>query len=337
MTGRIAFVALLACACARPSSGQTGAIEVVQSAGVSNELIAGAGVQLRGLFQPTGRFRVYLEAAWGDRSGTGSDVFGTAYPYGGRVDAVENYGELTVQTKGLRFPKAGRYRTPFGLANASDHAYVGFLRPPLIRYGGYFALSSGYLEEGADFVAGAPHLSAEFSLGRSADVGTARRRPGALNKVGRIEGSLGPIIVGASVLRTMPDQPAYFAFGRATFRGVDARWMQAGVQIRGEWIDGVPFEGTTTKGGYLDAIVHTRVMGPVTALARAEKLDYDTPVAAYRLFTHRYVAATRIRIWRGLSTSFGVSHQGGRLTQHRPTAFDTGVSWALRKDFASGQ
>ena len=106
----------------------------------------------------------------------------------------------------------------------------------------------------------------------------------------------------------MPDQPAYFAFGRATFRGIDARWMQAGVtHSRRAAIDAVPFEGTTTKGGYLDAIVHTRVMGPVTALARAEKLDYDTPVAAYRLFTHRYVAATRIRIWRGLSTSLGVS------------------------------
>jgi hypothetical protein len=152
VTGRIAFIALLVCA--PPSSGQTGAVEVVL-AGVSNELIGGAGVQVQGLFQPTERLRIYLEAAWGDRSGAGSDVFGTAYPYGGRVDAVENYGELTVQTRGLRFVKAGRYRTPFGLANASDHAYVGFLRPPLIRYGGYFALSSGYLEEGADLAAGA--------------------------------------------------------------------------------------------------------------------------------------------------------------------------------------
>ena len=159
MTGRIVFIALLACA--RPSSGQTGAVEVVQSAGVSSESIGGVGVQVRGLFQPADRFRLYLEAAWGDRSGSGSDVFGTAYPYGGKVDAVETYGEVTVQARGLRFLKAGRYRTPFGLANASDHAYMGFLRPPLIRYGGYFALSSGYLEEGADVVVGAPHLSAQ--------------------------------------------------------------------------------------------------------------------------------------------------------------------------------
>jgi hypothetical protein len=55
-----------------------GAVEVVQSAGMSNELIGGVGVQVRGLFQPAGRFRIYLEAAWGDRSSAGSDVFGTA-------------------------------------------------------------------------------------------------------------------------------------------------------------------------------------------------------------------------------------------------------------------
>jgi hypothetical protein len=30
----------------------------------------------------------------------------------------------------------------------------------------------------------------------------------------------------------MPDQPAYFAFGRATFRGIDARWMQAEINSR---------------------------------------------------------------------------------------------------------
>jgi acetyl-CoA acyltransferase len=41
--------------------------------------------------------------------------------------------------------------------------------------------------------------------------------------------------------------PATFAFGKNVFTGVDVRWMHKGVQLRGEWITGRPFDGTTTR------------------------------------------------------------------------------------------
>ena len=39
-------------------------------------------------------------------------------------------------------------------------------------------------------------------------------------------------------------------------------------------VDGRPFDGTTVRGGYADVFVHRPSMGPVTALARIERLDY---------------------------------------------------------------
>jgi hypothetical protein len=105
--------------------------------------------------------------------------------------------------------------------------------------------------------------------------------------------------------------------------------MKDGVQLRGEWLGGRPFDGTSTTGGYVDLIVHRPSMGPVTALARIERLDYDT-IPQFALFTHRYAAAARIRLIQGLSTSFGLVHQGGHLTQRRRTAFDVGISYAIR-------
>jgi hypothetical protein len=227
--------------------------------------------------------------------------------------------------------KAGRYRTPFGLSSASDHAYIGFLRPPLIRYGEYWGLSAGYLEHGVDVLVGVPQLSLEMSVGRPGDVGEVLRRPGWTGSL-RAEGSAGPWIVGASFVNTMPYDPIAYAPGRTHFGGIDARWMRAGVQFRGEWLFGQYSDIATTTGGYLDAIVHTRAMGRVTALARAERLDYATMPEEYGLLTHRYSAAARLRAWQGLSFSLGATHQGGQQTQERRTAVDLGITWALRKE-----
>ena len=78
-----------------------------------------------------------------------------------------------------------------------------------------------------------------------------------------------------------------------------ARWMGAGVQLRGEWLGGRPFDGTTTTGGYVDLIVHRPFMGPFTALARAERLAYAAP-DPYALYSQRYSTGARLRIWKGL-------------------------------------
>jgi hypothetical protein len=259
-------------------------------------------------------------------------VFGTAFPYDGTPELIEAYGEYHFAgAGGLRAIKGGRYRTPFGISSASDHAYVGFLRPPLIRYGEYFALSSGYLEHGLDVVMGVPRLSVEASVGVSADVGHAIRRSG-VNTVVRAEGMAGPLILGASFIDTSPYMPERFARGRARFGGLDVRWMKAGVLVRGEWLGGRPFDGTETTGGYADLVVHRPFMGPVTALARAERLAYDAaPPRAW--YSRRYSAGARIRLWKTVAASVGVAHQEGQFTQRRRTAFDVGLTGSFRQDY----
>jgi len=316
--------------------GQMAAVEAVQSVGASTESIASAGVQFRGLAEPMKGLRLRVETAWGDRSEAQSDVFGTAYPYGGRFDVIEAYGEWLTERRGLRAVKAGRYRTPFGLYNASDHAYLGFLLPPLIRYGEYWGLSAGYLEHGVDVLVGVPQLSLEMSIGRPGDVGEVMRRPG-WNSTVRAEGSAGPWIVGASFVNTTPYEPLVEdAPGRTHFGGIDARWMRDGVQFRGEWLFGQYSDFATTTGGYFDTIVHTPAMGRVTALGRIETINYDT-IPPYSLVTHRYSAAARVRAWQGLSVSLGITHQGGQQTQESRTAVDLGITWALRQDLTHTQ
>jgi hypothetical protein len=326
---RFAVTLVLGLAGTSAASGQTAAVEVQQSVGTSSESVTAAGTQGRLFGELTPGLRFLIEGAWGTRSGTGSDVFGTAYPYSGDVDVIEAYAEYQRPApRGLMSIKAGRYRTPFGIYSASEHAYVGFLRAPLIRYGDYYALSSGYLEHGADIVVGVPRLSLEVSVGHPADVGDAIRRSG-VDTVLRAQAVAGAFVVGVSFIDTMPYLPETFASGRARFGGVDVRWMKGGVQLRGEWLDGRPFDGTRTTGGYVDMIVHRPVMGPATALVRAERLDYDAD-PRFALATARYWAGARIRFWKGLAASLGVGHQSGELTQRRRTAFDVGVTYALR-------
>jgi hypothetical protein len=329
----IAAALLLVLSCAVHVQGQTTAAEVNQAVGVSSESITAAATQVRLLGEPKPGLRVQIEGAWGVRSHDGeTDVFGTAYPYEGGVQVIEAFGEYLFKTgHGVRSVKAGRYRTPFGISSASDHAYIGYLRPPMMRYGDYYALSSGYLEHGVDVVLGSPRLSLETSIGVPGDVGDAIRRSGT-DLVVRAERTTGALIVGVSYIDTTPYLPEAFASGRARFGGVDARWMSAGVQLRGEWLSGRPFDGTTTTGGYVDLIVHRPSMGPVTAVARAERLAYAAP-EPYALYSHRYSGGVRVRVWKGVTAAAGVSHQAGELTQSRRTAFDFALTYAARRDF----
>jgi hypothetical protein len=188
------------------------------------------------------------------------------------------------------------------------------------------------MEHGAEVVVGVPQFSVGVSIGRPADVGDALRKPG-LDTVVRVEGSTSSLVVGASFIDT-PYLPEEYAVGRTRFGGVDVRWMQGGVALRGEWLGGRPFDGTTTYGGYVDMIVHRPGMGPVTVLARAERLDYAT-LPEYSLHTNRFQTSARVRVWQGLAVSAGVSHQRGQQTQHRPTALDLAVSYAVQKHFQS--
>jgi hypothetical protein len=337
MTRALAWF-LVAALAGTPASAQTTALEVQESAGASSESTAGAGTQVRLFGEATAHLKYRIETAWGTRSHRpipgqyGSDFLGTAYPYGNRLEVIEGYAEyFFAGRKIVQSIKAGRYRTPFGMSSASDHAYVGFLRPPLMRYGTYYGLSAGYLEHGVDVVVGTPRLSGEVSVGRPADVGDAIRRPG-WNTVARGQVAIATAIIGVSGIDTTPYLPEMFASGRARFLGVDGRWMYGGVQIRGEWMDGKPFDGTITHGGYLDVFVHRPSLGPVTIVGRIDRLDY-VAVAPYELYTRRYTAGARVRVAAGLAVSAGLTHQDRQLTQRRRTTFDAGVSYTLRKDF----
>ena len=173
--------------------------------------------------------------------------------------------------------------------------------------------------------------SVEASAGRPADVGSAVRRSG-VDTVIRIQSFAGPLIAGVSHIRTSPYLPERFATGRSVFTGVDIRWMHDGVQLRGEWITGRPFDGTTTKGWYADAIVHRLAMGPLTAVARIEQLDYDT-IPAFALHARRQTIGARIRIVEALSVQLNAIHHTGKLAEYGAAAFDVGITYSRRHDF----
>ena len=169
---------------------------------------------------------------------------------------------------------------------------------------------------------GVPGLTFETSVGRPGDVGAAIRQPG-LDTVVRAQGSAGPFIIGLSHIRTLPDETGSFVHGRMEFTGLDLRWMRGSVQLRGEWIKGQPFDGTTTTGWYADAIVHRVAMGPVTAVARIEQLDYDTS-PPFDLHRRRQTLGARIRIRDGLSAEVNLMHQTGRSIEYTPLPSTSG-------------
>jgi hypothetical protein len=325
----IAAVGLLPPPCARAQEPTT---EASMSTGISTEdSTAAVATQIRAFGAARPGIRYYAEGSWARRSEDESDAFGAAYPYSNRVRVVEAFGEWMVSPRrALVAVRAGRYRTPFGISAGSDHAYTGFLRAPLVRYDGYFALSNNFLEHGVDVMLGTPGLSVETSVGRPADIGLARR-PG-IDAIVRVQGYVAGLIIGASHIRTQPYQPAEFATGRAEFTGLDARFTRSGVTLRGELVAGRPFAGVTTVGWYGDAILHRVAMGPLTAVARVEQLDYDTPFVAFALHTKRQTLGARVRLRDALSLQVNLLHQTGQLnSEYGPVALDVGFTWTVRR------
>jgi hypothetical protein len=324
-------LALFACMCVaagvRPVAAQAPAAELSITGGASSEHVEVVSTQVSVFGDIAQDFRFYAEAAWGSRSGGGTDAFGGAYPYDSRVRPIEVYAERVFRRKTLLAGvRAGRYRTPFGIHSRSDHAYAGFLRAPLIRYDGYYGLSNNYLEGGVDLFVGTPALQAEASLGVPQDVGSAVRGRG-LDRVFRVQGYRGSFVVGASHVRSRPSEHRRFARGHAVFSGIDLRWMHAGAQVRGEWITGRPFDGPSTTGWYVDAMLHRAMLGPVTLVARAEELDYDA--GAFSSYRKRYTAGARIQMSQSIVGHINVSHEP-RSTRSRQTAVDGALTYVVR-------
>lgn len=313
---------------ASPLQGQTAITELDVTIGHSTEHVHAAASQVRIFGDAVAGWRYYLEATWADVWGPKSDVFTSAYPYDERIRPMEVYAENTFQPGPyLVGARVGRYRTPFGIYSRSDHAYNGFLRAPLIRYGGYWALSNNFLEGGASVIAGTPRLFAEASLGKPQDEDSQARRDG-LDRVVRVQGSVGSLIIGASHIRTLPSEARWFAQGHTVFSGVDVRWMHDGVQLRGEWIDGHPFDRARSFGGYIDAIVHRPEMGPVTAVLRAEQLDYVA--GRFSRNPRRYTAGARIRVSRMLVGQINLMRQPDDKGRAGKSALDFALTFSAR-------
>jgi hypothetical protein len=314
---------------AAPAGAQSIFTEVDVTVGHSTEDVQAAATQLRVFGEAPKKWRLFAEGTWADVWGPTSDAFGAAYPYNNRFRPMEVFVEKTMT--GERFlvgTRVGRYRTPFGIYNRSDHGYTGFLRAPLIRYGGYWALSNNFLETGASVVAGTPRLQAEVSLGIPQDEDVQSRRRG-LDRVARLQTSVGPLIVGGSYINTQPSEGRPWAQGDTEFLGVDARWMMGGVQLRGEWIDGRSFAGTRTFGGYADVIVHRPFMGPVTAVARAEKLDYLA--GAFSSFPRRYTAGARVRLASMLVAQVNAIREPAYDLRTPRTSLDVALTFTARR------
>jgi hypothetical protein len=304
--------------------------EVDLTVGQSTDDVRAAGTQAR-IFGALPRdWRFYAEATWADTWGDEhSDAFGSAYPYNRRVRPMELFVEKTVTSaRSLWGTRLGRYRAPFGLSSRGDHAYTGFLRAPLIRYGGYWALSNNFLETGASVVAGTPRIFAEVSLGIPQDEDDLHRARG-FDRIGRVQATVGDVIVGTSYIHTQPFVEQPWTRGATEFSGVDARWMKAGVQLRGEWITGRPFSGAHTDGGYADVMVHRPFMKAVTAVARAERLDYDA--GRRSSYPRRYTAGAKVRLSSMLVAHVNVVREPAYDDEPAETSLDVAITFSVRR------
>jgi len=329
------------------SQERTVAMELDITGGYSGEEVRAAALQLRLFGEGPAGIGFFTEAAWGDRwagdrpivgdmvSGVdpmGTDVFGAAYPYRGRTQLIEMYAERYFRPGGaILGVRAGRFRTPFGIYSRSDHGYTGFLRPPLIRYDGYFGVSNNWLEDGVMFTAGVPHLFVEGSIGEPRDAGFAVRREGTDASV-RAQAYHGQFVFGASYARSNPYLSPRFAVGRQAFTGGDVRWAHpSGLQARGEFLKGHSYEGVSTTGWYVDGIVHRPGMGPFTALVRGEWLDYTAPEPRDR-FAKRLTLGTRVRLRGPLTLQLNYLRQRGDLPHIKAQSIDFSATYSIRVD-----
>jgi hypothetical protein len=327
---RAAVILAVTMLVARAADGQSITTEVDVSGGGSSENVRAGGAQARIFGATSTDWRFFAEASWADVRGHDSDAFAAAYPYDARIRPMEIYAEKMFRPRSyLLGIRGGRYRTPFGISSRGDHGYTGFLRAPLIRYGNHFALSNTALEGGVDVIAGSPRLYVETSLGVPQDEGDLHRRTG-VDAVVRLQGYYKALIVGVSRVQSGRDRAlGSFAVGRSRFNGIDARWTSNGVQVRGEWIDGRPFDRVATRGGYLDVSVHRRALGPVTPLVRVERLDYFA--GPFSLYQRRLTAGARIRIASCLTGQVNLIRQPNGLAAGRSTVLDIGATCAVRR------
>jgi hypothetical protein len=106
--------------------------------------------------------------------------------------------------------------------------------------------------------------------------------------------------------------------------------MLAGIQARGDWLSGHPIDGTGTKGWYADAILHRPGMGPMTAVFRAERLDWTGLIRSDDAQGRRQTAGARIRLTSAVAVHVNVIRQGGYLAKEHRSSLDLAATYAIR-------
>lgn len=306
----------------------------------TTDTMGAAAAQVRVFGDTPSRIRFNVEGTWADRSSRETDAFGAAYPYGGRLQVSEAYGERTWARGATRTAvRVGQYRSPFGIFDRSDYAYSGLWRAPLMRYDGLWGVNNNFLERGADVAVGVPHASFEASVGTPGDIGTSKRR-GGISSVVRAQAHVGDLTVGASHLSSASYDREIAQPGRLGFTSIDARWMRGGIQVRGEYLRGRPSAGTMTRGWVVESSAHRPFMGPVTAVFRTERFEHESP----RPFTWmgmecleewygaRHTAGGRVRLPGGWTAQASAVFEGAELAEHGGrAALDIGVTYAFRR------
>jgi hypothetical protein len=72
-------------------------------------------------------------------------------------------------------------------------------------------------------------------------------------------------------------------------------------------------------------------MGPVTALARLERLAYDAN-PPFDLYATRQTIGTRVRLVHGLAVQANLVAQAGKIARTASTALDVGIVYSVRQD-----
>jgi hypothetical protein len=157
----------------------------------------------------------------------------------------------------------------------------------------------------------------------------------------RAQASIGDAVFGASQMSSPTYDPTAPA-ERLRFSAVDARWMRSGVQLKAELMVGRLTAGTLTKGYSIDASVHRRFMGPVTAVLRTERLTFESdrpftwmdmlcPVGEPWLAT-RYAAGARVRLPGGLLAQASMVRQGHEMAEFgKSRLFDFALTYSVRR------
>jgi hypothetical protein len=326
---RHALLPILALAVATvPAAAQQPTTEVDTTIGYSTEGLSTAAAQVRTFGEIRPGLRYYFEGNAALRTDKDSDAFGAAFPYSNGMNASETYIEQRLGGRELiGGVRAGRYRTPFGIYDRGDHAYNGFLRPPLVRWGEYYDLSNYWLEGGVDAFAAGRGFQLEVSLGSPAEDRDLKLRRGGLDVAARLQAHRGSLIGGVSFLKTQPDTTEPWVRGHGRFGGVDARWMRDGLQLRGEIIWGNAFDNAGMRGWYLDALAHRCDLGPVTPVLRVEEYRYWG--SSFRTTWKRVTVGARIKLSQATTLQVNVLRQP-ELTATKNSALDVGLTHTVR-------